>query len=92
MGLENLFAVVENYPELKASESFQTLRNRIVSLEESITDRREFYNESANIHNTRIEQFPDLIIARMFDFKDYRLTHFTPSETQNIDVSARFQH
>ena len=57
MGLGQLFALAEDYPELRANENFQHLQNRISSLESSIADRREFYNESVNINNIGIEQF-----------------------------------
>ena len=66
MGVGNLFAVAEAYPELKANENFQHLQSRISGLENAIADRREFYNETANQNNIRIEQFPDVIIARFF--------------------------
>ncbi|MBW3567817.1 MAG: LemA family protein, partial [Proteobacteria bacterium] len=59
LGLGNLFAVAENYPDLKANDSFQHLQARISGLENAIADRREFYNESVNNLNVRIEQFPD---------------------------------
>ena len=62
-GLGNIFAVIEAYPELKAVETFQHLLARITGLENGIADRREFYNESVNINNVRIEQFPDVLIA-----------------------------
>ena len=65
---ENVFAVAEAYPDLKANESFQHLQSRITGLENSIADRMEFYNESVNNNNVRIEQFPDTIIARWFGF------------------------
>lgn len=90
IGLGNLFAVAEDYPELKASESFQHLRTRITGLEDSIADRREFYNDSAAYNNTRIEQFPDLIIARAFNFKEFTLLRFEAEETQDVDVAAHF--
>ncbi|MCL4163893.1 UNVERIFIED_CONTAM: hypothetical protein GTU68_067114, partial [Idotea baltica] len=61
--LMELFAVAEDYPELKASDAFLRLQTRITTLEDSISDRREFYNESAAIMNTRCEQFPDNIVA-----------------------------
>lgn len=60
--LKSLFMVVERYPELKADKSFQQLGYRITELEDQIADRREFLNESVNIYNIRIEQFPDVII------------------------------
>ncbi len=66
--LGNLFLSAEAYPELKADENFQHIQGRISSLESAITDRRVFYNDSVNINNTRIEQFPDLIIAKLLHF------------------------
>ncbi len=72
-GLGRLFALAENYPALKADEGFAHLRSRISDLEESIADRREFYNESVNVNNVRIEQFPDLFVARLFGFREARL-------------------
>ncbi|QQZ28847.1 LemA family protein [Thiothrix subterranea] len=90
IGLGNLFAVAEAYPELKASESFQHLRERITGLEDSIADRREFYNDSAALNNTRMEQFPDLIIAKSFSFKPFRLLSFKSEEIADVDVAAQF--
>ncbi len=90
IGLGNLFAVAEAYPELKASDSFQHLRERITGLEDSIADRREFYNDSAALNNTRIAQFPDVVIANAFSFKRFRLMSFTAEETSDVDVAAHF--
>lgn len=90
IGLGNLFAVAEAYPELKASDAFQHLRERISGLEDNIADRREFYNDSAAINNTRIEQFPDLVIAKAFSFKPFRLMRFTAEETRDVDVAEHF--
>src|SRR5437868_8718731 len=52
----SLFALAEQYPDLKTNQTFQQLQARITGLENAIADRREFYNESANINNVRIEQ------------------------------------
>src|SRR5574340_1807499 len=65
MGLGNIFAVAEAYPELKANEHFMQLQTRITSLENGIADRRELYNESVNIYNVGIEQFPAVLVANM---------------------------
>jgi LemA protein len=62
--LKSLFAVVESYPELKANQNFLQLQQRITSLENQIADRREFYNDSVTILNTRIEQVPYLFFAQ----------------------------
>jgi LemA protein len=90
MGLGNLFAVAEAYPDLKADQSFQHLESRISQLESAIADRREFYNESVNINNTRIEQFPDIIIARMFHFTPRDLLEFSTEEIKDVDMKSLF--
>ena len=88
--LANLYAVAEAYPELKTNEQFMNLQARITSLENAIADRREFYNESANINNVRIEQFPDGIIAGMFDFPPRHLLEFGSEEKTDVDVRKLF--
>jgi len=89
-GLMNLFAVAENYPELRANEHFQHLQNRISQLEASIADRREFYNDSVNVNNIRIEQFPDNMIATLFRFGPRQLLKFKESETKDVNVKELF--
>ena len=91
MGLGNLFAVAEAYPELKTDETFKHLQTRISNLENAIADRREFYNDSVNINNVRIEQFPDVIVARMFSFKPFTLLEFEESQTADVDVKKLFE-
>jgi LemA protein len=89
-GLGRLFALAENYPDLKADKSFAHLQSRITDLENGIADRRELYNEAVNINNTRIEQFPDGIIARQFNFKAHRLLKFSEGETADVDLKTLF--
>jgi LemA protein len=91
MGLGNLFAVAEAYPELKANENFQHLQGRISGLESAIADRREFYNESVNINNTRIEQFPDIIVARLLNFNARDLLEFEQQEIQDVNLANLFK-
>ena len=88
--LANLFAVAEAYPDLKTNEQFMNLQARISSLENAIADRREFYNESANINNVRIEQFPDTLIAGLFDFPPRHLLEFSSEEKSDVDVKKLF--
>ncbi len=88
--LANLYAVAEAYPELKTNEQFMNLQARITSLENAIADRREFYNESVNINNVRIEQFPDGIVAGMFDFPPRHLLEFGSEEKSDVDVKKLF--
>jgi LemA protein len=88
--LKSLFAVAEAYPDLKTNETFQQLQIRISSLENAIADRREFYNESVNVNNVRIEQFPDSIVAGMFSFKAAQLLEFQTDEKADVDVKKLF--
>ncbi len=90
LGLGSLFAVAEAYPELKANENFQHLQARITNLENTIADRREFYNESVNVNNVRIEQFPDVIVARLLNFKDRDLLEFSEEEIKDVNVKELF--
>lgn len=89
-GLGRLFALAEEYPELKADESFAHLQGRITDLENGIADRRELYNDAVNINNTRIEQFPDIFIARFFNFEAKKLLKFSETETADVNVAALF--
>ena len=90
LGLGNLFAVAEAYPDLKANTTFQHLQDRITALENSIADRREYYNESVNLNNVRIEQFPDVIVAGKFDFKPFDLLEFADEEKADVSVKELF--
>ncbi len=88
--LRSLFMVVEKYPELKADKAFGQLQSRITELEDQIADRREFFNESVNIYNIRIEQFPDVLVARAFNFSGRTLWQIDAAHRQDVEVS--FQH
>lgn len=90
VGLGNLFAVAEDYPQLKASERFQHLQARITGLENSIADRREYYNEAVKINNVRIEQFPDVIVANWFEFKPRHLLKFSDVDKQDVNIGKLF--
>jgi len=89
-GLGQIFAIAEAYPELKANESFMQLQGRISQLEDAIADRREFYNESVNINNVRIEQFPDSIIAGLFHFGARPLLKFSAAQKADVDLKQLF--
>ncbi len=89
-GLGQLYAVAEAYPELKASEKFQHLQTRITSLENGIADRREYYNEAVRNNNIRIEQFPEILIARWFGFGARSLLKFTTINKHDHDLGKLF--
>ena len=89
-GLGQLFALAENYPDLKANESFSHLQARISDLENGIADRRELYNDVVNQNNTRIEQFPDVLVANFFKFGPKELLEFSDEETTDVDIKGLF--
>lgn len=67
--LKGVLAIGEAYPELKANENFNQLQGRVSSLESMIADRRESYNETVSNFNTRIDQFPDVFVAKFLNYK-----------------------
>ncbi len=89
--LKSLFAVAENYPNLKANENFLQLQNRISGLENEIADRREFYNDSVNTFNIRIQSIPDVVVARMMGLTQPEQM-FKVSEEEKRDVVVNFQN
>lgn len=89
-GLGRLFALAENYPELKADESFRHLQSRISGLENSIADRRELYNDAVNRMYIRIDQFPDVLVAMTLRFRPADMLRFSAEETRDVDMKALF--
>ncbi len=89
-GLKTLFAVAENYPDLKANQNFLQLQNRISYLEGQIADRREFYNDSVNNYNIRINQIPDMFVANMLGMKTKELFKALEEERKDVDVKFDF--
>ena len=90
VGLGTLLATAEAYPELKSNQSIQQLIARVTGLENAIGDRRELYNETVNANHVRIEQFPDVVVARFLKFQPATLLHFSVEETADIDMRALF--
>jgi LemA protein len=86
--LKSIFAVAENYPKLQASESFLKLQERISALENEIADRREFFNDSVNIYNTKIESFPDMLVANMFKYRREEPFSALAAEKENVKVKV----
>jgi len=68
--LSRLLLVVERYPDLKANQNFLELQSQLEGTENRIAVERKRFNESAQMYNTRIKQFPALIVARIFSFKE----------------------
>jgi len=87
--LKSIFAVSENYPDLKASKNFIQLQSRISELENELSDRREFYNDSVNEFNIEINQFFDKTIAGLMGETEKK-PMFKVSEENKIDVEIKF--
>ncbi|MDD5296505.1 MAG: LemA family protein [Rhodocyclaceae bacterium] len=90
-GLDRLFALAESYPELKTNASYIQLQGRISVLENAIADRRELYNETVNIHNARLEQFPDVLLARRYGFAPKPILEFAEGEKTDVDLKVLFK-
>jgi LemA protein len=84
--LKSLFAVAENYPELKANNNFMQLQGRITELEEKIADRREFFNDDVNTFNIRIQQLPDVFVARLLNLQRKDLFKVAEEDRRDVEV------
>ncbi|MCK4391973.1 LemA family protein, partial [Candidatus Bipolaricaulota bacterium] len=87
--LKSLFAVVENYPELKANENFLGLQQTLEQVEDAVQRSRVYYNAVVRDLNTRINIFPQNIIANLFGFKE-REFYMLPGEEQREAPAVRF--
>ncbi|MFC7134753.1 MULTISPECIES: LemA family protein [Salinibaculum] len=88
--LTNFEARAEAYPELRSQENMLQFQERISEIESQIADRRELYNESVTHLNTRIDQFPYVILAQQFGFEEKELFRATEAEKADVDVGAAF--
>lgn len=85
--LGKLFALTENYPELKANENFMKLQGELVAIEDDILQARKYYNGSVRVYNTMCETFPSVIVANNFGFKKYPFFKVeNEEERQNVKV------
>jgi LemA protein len=84
--LKSVFAVAENYPDLKANESFIKLQEELGETEDQIAASRRIYNENATYFNNKIEMFPSNVIAGMFNFKQSDLFEATTQERETVKV------
>ena len=89
--LHGLFAVAENYPQLKANENFLKLQMRITELEERIADRREFFNDEVNTYNTRIGQIPYTFVASYMSLKPRSMFQVSDEDRRLIEVKFQRQ-
>jgi len=81
--LRSLFAVAENYPNLKANQNFLDLQNELSDIEEKIAYARQFYNRNVSVYNTRIQTVPNVVIANMFGFQRFEFFE-APEEAREV--------
>ncbi len=89
--LRGLFAVAENYPQLKANDNFLKLQTRISELEDRIADRREFFNDDVNTYNTRIGQIPEVFVASFMDLKPRGMFQVSDDDRKRVEVKFQSQ-
>src|SRR6267154_2635997 len=85
--LRGFFAVAENYPDLKANNNFMQLEQRITQLENQIADRREFYNDSVNTFNIRIQQVPDTFVAAFMRLTPRTMLKIDEADKTDVQMS-----
>lgn len=85
-GISKIMAVAENYPDLKASQSFSDLTQQLSAIENEIANSRKYYNAVVRNLNTKIEMFPSNIVAKMFNFKSSKMFEANENERNNVKV------
>ena len=88
---DRLFAVAEAYPELRATENFQQLQAELVDTEDQIAAARRIYNGNVQIYNTRIQVFPNVLIASVAHFEPrvfFEIDDATEREPEQVDFAA----
>lgn len=87
--LQGIFALAESYPDLKTNKNFMQLQERISHLEETLADRREFYNDSVNNYNIRIKQIPDVLVAGMLSYQDEEMFKVSQKEREDVKIDIK---
>ena len=88
--LKSLFAVAENYPNLRASENFSKLQDELSDTENKIQASRRFYNSNVRDFNTKTEIFPPNLIARIFNFKVKEFFDIDEKGAEGQPVAVKF--
>lgn len=88
--LKSLFALSENYPDLKANTNFMELQHELSDTENKISAARRFYNGVVNEYNTKVEMFPTNMFANMFGFKQVSLFDIADNDPAQQNVEVKF--
>ena len=84
--LKSLFAIAENYPDLKASNNFIELQRELGDTEDKVAYSRQFYNTAVRDFNTKIQVFPNVVLANNLGFKSYEFFEAGEDEKKKIEV------
>ena len=84
--INKLFALAENYPDLKANENFLKLQASLEEVEDKIRHARQFYNDAVLMYNNKIEVFPSNFIASIFHFTKESFFEATEDEKKNVEI------
>jgi LemA protein len=87
--LGRLFAVAENYPELKANQNFLALQQELSNTEDRIQASRRFYNANVADFNRRVQAFPSVVVARMFGFKEEEFFEIPDAERATVGEAPK---
>lgn len=85
-GISKIMAISESYPDLKANQNFLELSRDLTKIEDEIANSRKYYNGSVRIFNTKIQIFPNNIIAKLFNFKEANMFEANIEEKNNVKV------
>lgn len=85
-GIGKLIALVEDYPDLKASKNFQKLSEDLTQIEDEIANSRKYYNAVVRMFNNKVEMFPSNLIASMFGYQTKPMFEANEGERENVDV------
>ena len=86
--LKSLFAVAENYPNLRATENFKQLQEELTDTEDKISFSRKFYNGNVRDYNTTLANFPSGFFGKLFGFKEEEF--FAANEAERKSISVKF--
>ena len=90
--LKSVFALSEDYPELRSNDNFLNLQDRISGLESEIADRREFYNETVNNYNIRIQSIPDVVIANVLNLNPEKMFNVDGQKKKDVHIKLDKQY
>jgi LemA protein len=87
--LRQLFAVAENYPQLRANENFLALQQELGNTEDRIQASRRFYNANVREYNQRVQSVPSNVIASLFNFKEEEFFEVEPALRERVEQAPR---